>query len=339
MRLRFAALMTALIAFAGLPTARAATPFWGDRVSQPLDEAPAQLKPGQFVWSPANAPAGPIVVLVDLDSQMAHVYRDGVMIGYAGVSTGKPGHATPTGVFQTLFKEVDHHSNKYNNASMPYTQRITQDGVALHAGGLPGYPSSHGCIHLPSAFAQLLFQASPLGTTVVVARAGHSASDLLQTTYASPIDAHGADVVQPALADRQAWRWEPEKAPEGPLALILSSADQRLIVMRNGVEIGRARVAISDPQVPLGSRVFVAKARNPGQSRTEWTAVDVPGRSDAGVDLSPADRSRAQLPPAFIPLLQPLIAPGTTLVVTDEPLLPHNSGVPLTVLTSSPDAA
>ena len=150
-------------------TSQASVPFWGDKQSQPVGTPPTGLAEGQWVWEPAAAPSGPIVVVVALDEQRTFVYRNGVLIGYASSSTGKPGYETPTGVFVTLQKDATHRSSTYNNAPMPFQQRLTWGGVALHAGGLPGFPSSHGCVHLPSAFAQVLFDVSPMGMTVVVA--------------------------------------------------------------------------------------------------------------------------------------------------------------------------
>jgi len=137
-----------------LPLVSQAVPFWGAKASLPPETAPVDLKPGEFVWNPAAAEIGPIVVLVSLGEQRSYVYRNGIQIGVTTVSSGKPGHGTPTGVFVILQKDKDHRSSKYNNAPMPYTQRLTWDGVALHAGGLPGYPSSHGCVHLSSKFAE-----------------------------------------------------------------------------------------------------------------------------------------------------------------------------------------
>jgi len=127
-----------------LPFASQAAPFWGAQESRPVETAPGDLNPGEFIWNAAAAPAGPIVVLVSLSEQRAYVYRNGVQIGVTTISTGKGGFDTPTGVFVVLQKDKDHRSKKYNNAPMPYTQRLTWSGVALHAGGLPGYPSSHG---------------------------------------------------------------------------------------------------------------------------------------------------------------------------------------------------
>ena len=121
------------------------------------------LKPGQWVWAPQIAPAGPILVYVDLGRQLATVYRNGVRIGVSTISSGRPGFETPTGVFTILEKNKEHISRKFNDAPMPYQERLTWGGVALHAGGLPGYPESHGCVHLPIAFSKILFEAMPMG--------------------------------------------------------------------------------------------------------------------------------------------------------------------------------
>src|SRR4030095_11953863 len=131
-------------------------------------DAVAELKPGQYVWAPKIAPEGPMLLIVNLAVQRAIVFPNGVAIAASTVSTGRPGHSTPTGVFTVLQKEVEHHSSKYNSAPMPYMQRLTWYGVALHAGNLPGYPASHGCVRLPLAVAKLLFGMSSLGMTVVI---------------------------------------------------------------------------------------------------------------------------------------------------------------------------
>ena len=120
------------------------------------------------MWAPTVAPLGPILIYVDLSRQRATVYRNGVRIGVSTISSGRDGHATPTGVFTILQKDANHKSNLYNAAPMPFQQRLTWDGVALHAGGLPGYPESHGCVHLPMGFAKALFGVTALGGTVVI---------------------------------------------------------------------------------------------------------------------------------------------------------------------------
>ena len=106
----------------------------GAKESAPVDLPPSQLKPGEFIWSPQAVPAGPLVMVISLDEQRAYVYRNGLRIGVSTVSTGKKGYETPTGVFTILQKKKDHKSNLYDDAPMPFMQRLTWDGVALHAG-------------------------------------------------------------------------------------------------------------------------------------------------------------------------------------------------------------
>jgi lipoprotein-anchoring transpeptidase ErfK/SrfK len=97
-----------------------------------------------------------VAVIVSLPDQLVHVYRNGVRIAVSTCSTGKPGHATPTGVFMVLEKDKHHHSSTYNNAPMPNMSCLTWDGIALHAGQLPGCPASHGCVCLPLASSEKL---------------------------------------------------------------------------------------------------------------------------------------------------------------------------------------
>ena len=151
---------------------------------------PLQLKPGQFIWHPEIAPAGPVVLVISLDQQLAYVYRNGIAIGMSTISSGKPGKDTPTGVFSILQKNKDHKSNLYNNAPMPYMQRLTWDGIALHAGRIPGYPASHGCVRLPRQFAKLLFNETQKGMLVVIADASTHGPEVLYPGSRAPVDTY-----------------------------------------------------------------------------------------------------------------------------------------------------
>jgi hypothetical protein len=124
-------------------------------------ERPARVEPP---WSPVR-------VIVSIPQQKAWVFKNGALIASSPVSTGKRGHATPAGTFRILEKKVTHHSNRYSNAPMPYMQRLTTYGIALHAGHLPGYPASHGCIRLPRSFARKLYGLTDYGTRVTVTSA------------------------------------------------------------------------------------------------------------------------------------------------------------------------
>lgn len=125
---------------------------------------------------------GPIQIVVSLPAQRVTVYKGGAQIATAPVSTGKAGHRTPSGIFSIIQKNRRHFSNLYGNAPMPYMQRITWSGVALHAGVLPGYPASHGCIRLPHGFARKLFGTTEMGAHVVIAQ---SQPELVQIAHAN----------------------------------------------------------------------------------------------------------------------------------------------------------
>jgi lipoprotein-anchoring transpeptidase ErfK/SrfK len=133
----------------------------------PISETIA-LRPGEFVWRPERAREGSVEIVVSIPLQRAFVYRGDTLIGVTTVSTGRPGHETPVGTFNILQKRREHYSNLYNNAPMPFMQRLTWGGVALHAGQIPGRPASHGCVRLPLAFARQLFGATTMGGAVHV---------------------------------------------------------------------------------------------------------------------------------------------------------------------------
>lgn len=336
MKKRLAVALVALLASAEVALA---VPFWGAKEPRPFDTPFGELQWGEFTWAPELAPSGPVMVLVSLDEQRAYAYRNGVLIGRSTISTGKPGHETPTGVFTTTLKDKDHHSSKYNNAAMPYTQRFTADGVALHAGGIPGYPESHGCVHLPSEFARLLFGITPLGMTVVVADAHSAARDVVHPAFLAPLSAAGEQAEARRLLSVETFRWEPEEALEGPVSILISRSDQRAVVLRNGVEIGRSRVAIRDPELPIGTHVYVMKA-DAGESPPTWHGVSVVGHfEDAGPASDSEALRRVVLPDGFRDQVRSILASGTTLMVTDAPILEHTTGVEMTILTSHPESS
>jgi L,D-transpeptidase-like protein len=316
-------------------------PFWGAKAPVPFDTPSSKLNHGEYTWAPQLAPEGPIEVIVSLDEQRAYAYRNGILIGESTISSGKAGHATPTGVFTTKLKDVDHHSSLYNDASMPYTQRLTNDGVALHAGGIPGYPESHGCVHLPSEFARSLFAASPLGMTVVIADHKSEPADVDHPAFLSPITDKGKVEENRRLFANESFRWEPDKSPSGPVSMLLSRYDSRVIVIRNGIEIGRARIVVRDPQQPLGTHVLVVKtAANPADpnSRPTWTGVGVVGHmGDANVQPSVQAIQRIAMPDKFREAAAPLLVVGSTLMVTDAPVLEETTGKEMAVLSSNPE--
>ena len=150
-----------LVAEAGLLSLDEGTPNWGEL----REIAPAAGESGT-----AARARGGVRVVISLPQQKAYVFRGGELFGTSPVSTGRRGHETPVGTFRILQKKVDHHSNIYDNAPMPYMQRLTNYGIALHAGHLPGYPASHGCIRFPRSFAKKLYGITNFATTVTITK-------------------------------------------------------------------------------------------------------------------------------------------------------------------------
>ncbi|MBU3078445.1 L,D-transpeptidase [Sphingomonas quercus] len=303
--------------------------------AQPQTLTPAQpvtieavinaLKPGQYLWAPQLAPAGPMMIVVSLAKQRAYIYRNGVIIGVSTISSGKAGKATPTGVFTILQKKVDHKSNLYNDAPMPYMQRLTWDGIAMHAGNLPGYPASHGCIRLPLAFAKLLYAETSFGLTVVITN--DAPIPRLTPTPAALTGA--APAAAPAQPGQALVRWTPEKAPTGPLSIIISGADHRLIVLRNGIEIGSTPVSFSEPVALPAAYVL----KNVDADGAHWLTMSLPwDKAAASRTVTPEERAKLALPEDFRLKLLAILEPGATVVVTPDTLRAGSTGKPITVI-------
>jgi lipoprotein-anchoring transpeptidase ErfK/SrfK len=126
------------------------------------------LKPGEYVWSTAVPAQGDARIVVDLLTQMAYAYRGDKLVGAATISSAKKGMVTPLGFWSVLEKRPFYRSKKYDNAPMPFMQRIDSYGIAFHGGANPGYPASHGCIRLPMKFAEKLYGLTKLGSKVVI---------------------------------------------------------------------------------------------------------------------------------------------------------------------------
>ncbi len=287
-------------------------------------ETVRQMKPGDYLWAPEVAPDGPVLIIVSLKSQRAYVYRNGLPIGISTVSTGKAGHATPTGVFTVLQKAVDHKSNLYNNAPMPYMQRLTWDGIALHAGQLPGYPASHGCIRLPMAFAKLLYGITRLGFTVVI-----TDEEAVPRVAPTPAVLEAKANTATDLPLTGGTLWQPERAPTGPVSMVISAADHRLLVLRNGVPIGSAPVSIRSPV--QGPTAYTLRAID--AAGFHWMRLALPGQGDpASAEVTPEQRAQLSLPEDFRSALSAILTPGATVVVTPDTLQSGSSGKALTVI-------
>lgn len=270
-----------------------------------------KLAAGDFVWQPERSPAGPVLIVVSKPEQVAYVYRNGIRIARTSVSTGRPGHPTPTGVFDILEKQKDHVSSIYKGAEMPWMERLTWSGIAMHAGDLPGYPASHGCVRMPMEFAKLLYTVTSKGCTVIIADE-HSAPR--ETVHPGLIFSPTSPPADGAPVPAGTFVWTPEKSPTGPLTILCTSADKQIFIYRNGVEIGRAPFTATVTSMHIYSALDNA---NP-DGRRRWVRVDgAPPASDPDfIELA----KTAGIPAEFIASAGAIIEPGTTLVLTNQPV-------------------
>ena len=176
-----AVILTAAGAVAGASDAEAALYYWNDYdpgyyrpvpSAQPrrakIKRNAADKKAKAAEKETGAKPQGPLIISISIDQQKIRVYDSNGLFAEDRVSTGMKGHPTPMGVFSVIQKHKMHHSNIYSGAPMPYMQRITWSGVAMHQGVLPGYPASHGCIRMPQAFAVKMWGWTKMGARVLV---------------------------------------------------------------------------------------------------------------------------------------------------------------------------
>lgn len=128
------------------------------------------IKYGEWHWDDKDVPPGPIVITVDLDARVLSVFRGGYEIGATAVLLGTSEKPTPLGVFPIKWKKKEHYSSTYDNAPMPYTMRLTDDGVAIHGTKVEKGYASHGCVGVPNDFAARIFAVTPVGTKVYITR-------------------------------------------------------------------------------------------------------------------------------------------------------------------------
>ncbi|HWU73584.1 MAG TPA: L,D-transpeptidase family protein [Sphingomonas sp.] len=288
-------------------------------------DAVRALKAGQYLWAPQLAPAGPMLIIINRTTQRLVVYRNGVPIAVSTVSTGRAGRRTPTGVFTILEKQVTHFSSLYDSAPMPFMERLTWDGVALHGGTLPGYPASHGCIRLPHPFAKLLYGETRLGTVVVI-------TDSPELPRFAPAPTLGTQSPEVAPAG-DGVTWFPELAPSGPVTVVISASDKKLIVLRNGKEIGSAPASLANPVERPAA--YMLQTRD--ATGDHWMRLPLPGQ-DPAKPLASEVGQDVTLPEGVKETIAGILEPGATVLILPDAL----SATSLTrgaLLESAPDKA
>lgn len=289
------------------------------------------MRPGQFTWHPDREADGPVAIIVSLPQQRVHVYRNGIRIAVSTCSSGRPGHETPTGVFVVLQKDKFHKSSTYNDAPMPNMNRLTWSGIALHAGNLPGYPASHGCVRLPMAFSGDLFSITHLGTPVIIAGADDP-RDL--TNPGMVLDGYQAGQFQNIVTTKDG-RKHPDdwaEAESYPISsVIASSADQSIMLIENDEVIAQGPLSISGGN-SLGNHVFSLQTSGDSQA-LQW--IEISRSAGSGALFQKSVLNRLGLSKEFADSLRAKMHAGMVLVLTDAPLHPDNrTGRDFVVMTT-----
>jgi len=254
---------------------------------------------------PQETPKGALQIIISIADQRVSLYDNGNLIARSSVSTGVRRHPTPLGVFSVVEKERWHRSNLYSGAPMPYMQRITWSGVALHAGVLPGYPASHGCIRLTNDFAVRLWHLTKRGARVIIARqdvvpveitnphlfvskpkTAFDSSESLPITVASNSNKTAATAQAPLIsnvgmqetAESQAAASAPSAAaPQkaAPISVFVSRKLSRLFVRQGFTPLFDVAVQIQNPEEPLGTHVFTVMEPQDEGSAVRWSLISI----------------------------------------------------------------
>ena len=252
-----------------------------------------------------ETPKGPLQIIISIADQRISLYDNGILIARSSVSTGVRRHPTPLGVFSVVEKERWHRSNLYSSAPMPYMQRITWSGIALHAGVLPGYPASHGCIRLTNDFAIRLWHLTKRGARVIIARQGvvpveitnphlfvskpktaFDSSNSLAVAIASNSTKTAATAQAPLISNvgtqETAESQAAGSAPSGaapqkvfPISVFVSRKLGRLFVRKGFTPLFDVPVKIQNPEDPLGTHVFTVMEPQYEGSTVRWSVVSI----------------------------------------------------------------
>ena len=280
----------------------------------------SQMKPGDYTWAPDHSSAGPVIMIVSLPEQRAYVYQSGTLIAVSTCATGRKGHRTPTGAFTILQKDKDHVSSTYKGAKMPYMERLTWSGIALHAGNLPGYPASHGCIRLPLDFAHALFGITHLGAAVIIADGHSEPVDVVHPGLFLP--AVAADEAKAIIAKAVAKKLPPRRRHEArqrPAKIVISVADRKISLFEDGHLRTADSITVKLPDQPIGNHLFVLKSSSKDGSALVWTASRYrmgTNRSLNGTSSSDVI-DRITTTPRMAQAVHELMHPGLMMIITD----------------------
>jgi lipoprotein-anchoring transpeptidase ErfK/SrfK len=294
-RLWRVAALTAAGAIGSASHAEAALYYWSDSYpgySQPgpmvPQRRPKARHPAKNLAAPekeSSKPQGPLIIAISIEKQKLRVYDANGFFAETPISTGMKGHPTPMGVFSIIQKHKFHHSNIYSGAPMPYMQRITWSGVAMHAGVLPGYPASHGCIRMPMAFAMKMWNWTRMGARVVV-----TPGDVTPASFSHPLLVAQKVVPQPTAAN------EPQ-ADAPPAAKADKAADAATPAIAEASLELRSSVGHGDRAKPIMDEPSAATPLRE-QTHTADASVHFPAIKDSVMSDAAPSRANAAAPAA-----------------------------------------
>jgi hypothetical protein len=286
----------------------------GSASAQLVTKYAEYLRNGEFNWFPERSAAGPMLIIVSIPDQKLHVYRNGIRIAATTVSTGKPGHSTPTGVFKILQKDKHHHSSTYDNAPMPNMNRLTWSGIALHAGKLPGYPASHGCVRMPLQFSEMLFDITRKGMTVVIADNKSQPSSVVHPGMVLGDYARREFMaVDTALLKSEYSAGHVDNPPQ--TSIVVSGKTRTMEVLEDDRIVASGKIAITDDHQPLREQAYELTATDPSSEGLRWSATAF-GKGDRQEQA--ADLHRIKAEPKVREEARKRLHHGATLVTTHE---------------------
>ncbi len=289
------AALTAAGAIGAASQAEAARYYWSDSdpgyyrpgPTDPQRRAKPRRHQAKKIEAPANElakPQGPLIIAIAIEQQRLKIYDANGFFAETPISTGMKGHPTPMGVFSVIQKHKLHHSNIYSGAPMPYMQRITWSGVAMHAGVLPGYPASHGCIRMPMAFAVKMWNWTKMGARVVVTPGGITPASfshpllVAQKVVPQPTTEPQADVPPAAKSD---------KASDAGSAIKPATSGVNLELRSTVGHDGGVKAATDEPSAPKPLSDPTRTADASGDMPATKTPVTMTDASPTGGNVSP----------------------------------------------------
>jgi lipoprotein-anchoring transpeptidase ErfK/SrfK len=294
------AILTAAGAIGSASHAQAALYYWSNSDAgyyrpgptvPPRRQKTRHLQPKKIEASEKQSakPQGSLLIAISIEKQNLKIYDANGFYAETPISTGMRGHPTPMGVFSVIQKHKFHHSNIYSGAPMPYMQRITWSGVAMHAGVLPGYPASHGCIRMPMAFAMKMWKWTRMGARVVV-----TPGEMTPANFSHPLLAAQKIVPHPITEPQVDAPSAPnsDKATDIPVTPVISEASLELRSTVSHGDGGKPDIAEPIASTPLRDRTHTADAGGalPPTSDSGGAEMEVKSEDTKSAETAASDK-------------------------------------------------